>query len=118
VILSEAKKKMLALLSEGTGILMSCSDYGLPTIHSVGNREEQALQTSTEVVHCGFGMFKAYSPLGRMSTNMVTFDGGGAMRRVDNDDRHLSWSPLYGDKSDIVAMGYDFEAAIEAVNAL
>ena len=102
----ETLLKMLALVSEGTGVLTAGEIHpDIPTIHDVGDNEGRRLKTDGEVRHLGFGYFSA-----RVGNDKVGFDGGGAMRRVDDAD--WSWCPYTGP---VVETGYDLDAAREAI---
>jgi len=78
----------------------------IPTIHDVGHRNGQALQTAEEVEHMGFGFFRAGN---------WTFSGGGAMNRSKN----FSWTLLLPRQpEDVATIGYNIPLALSAVETL
>ena len=114
----EAYEKMAQYLSEDIGVLTAGEiDGRIPTIHDVGRREGQRLQVVTEVRHAGFGLFLAQAPAGGRD---ISFDGGGAMYHAENDDGGcgFGWTLLRGTREQLESMGYDFDAALDAIREL
>ena len=115
----QAYKRMLDLLVNGVGVLTTSGVHDdLPTIQDVGRREGQRLQVVTEVRHAGMGLFLAQAPFGGKD---ISFDGGGAMQSAEDEDGKwlFSFTPLRCDSQEqLVSMGYDYEAAIAAVEEL
>lgn len=108
----EAFDKMLRFLATGTGILTSSEIHpDIPTVHDVGNRGHR-LQTAGPTTHLGFGFFEAKTENGK-----VSFDGGGAMYRVKDENGNwlFSWTALKGNVDDL---GYHFGKAISAIGEL
>lgn len=60
------------------------------------------------VEHLGFGFFRMKTPKGE-----ITFDGGGAMHRVYDDDNWLcSWTFFRGDAAELAECGLVVENQI------
>ncbi len=81
---------LLNKLDEGVRALVSDTQLGLPTIHSIGG----------EVEHCGYGLMCLKTP-----EVELTFDAGGAMQRTPSGQ---GWSQLRVNRGEYP---YDFEAA-------
>jgi len=119
----EAYQQMLDRVNDGGAVLTTSGVHpDIPTIDEVGTRNGQRLQCTTEVRHCGFGLFMAGTPSGQFC-----FDGGGAMQRAQDDDGNwqFSWCPLtaksadYAKFDDILSdLGYDRQAVKVALESL
>ena len=96
---------------EGRGAVL-LSGSGMPGIPGIHNFYPKRYYPSIE--HCGFGFFE-----GRTERGKFSFDGEGAMRHAqagEGEDReYLSWTPLRAEEAVLEDLGYDFEAAMEAV---
>ncbi len=106
-------EEILESLEGGKAVLLAGSGIsGIPGIH---NFYPKRYYPSIE--HCGFGFFE-----GQTENGKFTFDGGGAMRYAqagEGEDReYLSWTPLRAEGTVLKDLGYDFQAAIEAVRRL
>ena len=88
-------------LEDGTPVLFSANDFGLPAIQDVEGAE-----------HMGFGHFIA-----DVGEGSIAFDAGGAMRTLEKDgERIISWTPVVGEIDTFVEeFGYDFEDVKEKV---
>jgi hypothetical protein len=111
--LNEAKEQMLKKLDDGLGVLVSVPGLGIHTIHEISPYEGSGLQSLTEVVHCGFGLFRSSTPSGEFY-----FNGGGAMERCDL----FAWTDLWaknGNTSEILKdLGYDVTLVREVIEKL
>ena len=108
-----AWEEILERLERGEAVLLAGSGTsGIPGIHSF---YPQKYYSSIE--HCGFGFFEGKTENGKFS-----FDGGGLMRHVQagegEDMKYLSWTPLRAERAVLEDLGYDFQAAIEAVKEI
>jgi len=109
----EAWEEILERLERGEAVLTAGSGTsGIPGIH---NFYPKRYYPSIE--HCGFGFFE-----GRTENGKFSFDGGGAMRHVQSgegeDREYLSWTPLRAEKAVLEDLGFDFQAAREAVKEI
>lgn len=90
------------MLEAGVPVLFSANDHDLPTIQDVPN-----------ATHCGFGVFKA-GP----ADATFTFDGGGAMTRIESPIA-ISWTFVSGNRDSFIdTMDYSFDRVLATLDAL
>ena len=111
--IKSAWEDILEKLERGEAVLLAGSGIsGIPGIH---NFYPQKYYPS--IKHCGFGLFE-----GRTEHGKFSFDGGGTMRHVQAGEgenrKSLSWTPIRAEGVVLEDLGYDFQAAIEAVRSL
>ncbi len=98
--------EILQKVKQGTPVLFASTDYaynnGLPHINTIENAD-----------HMGFGVFKAPTKTGE-----VTFDGGGAMQRIDGE----AYTILGGDTENVQfkdgTVGYPYDKVIKVLEQL
>ena len=106
----EAYVKMLEILNATTAVVTATQIHpDIPTVHDISHREGCRLRCDTELRHAGFGLF-----LAEVGGKRFSFDGGGAMRRAET----FSWTPLRFETPGLAELGYDVEAAREALTEL
>jgi hypothetical protein len=116
MIVQEAYQRMLELLDQGLGVLTGGEIHpDIPTIQDISHRDGVRLQCLKEVRHIVLGLFKGETASGEFS-----FDGGGAMRRVtDDEDNYLfAFTPLHAERVVLEELGYDAEAVRQAIEEL
>ena len=107
---------LLDKVNSGTAILTAGRIHdNIPTIHDIGHN--LPIDSNSEVRHVGFGFFEA-----KVNDDYITFDGGGAMYRLtDNDGNNiLSWCVLDANSGQLESMGYNLESvksALESFNS-
>ena len=107
---------LLDYVNSGTAILTAGKIHdNIPTIHDIGHN--LPIDSNSEVRHVGFGFFEA-----KVNDDCITFDGGGAMNRLTDNDRNniLSWCILGANSGQLESMGYNLESvksALESFNS-
>ena len=92
-------------LKNGNAVLVASNEHNIPTIHNVG--QNGPIRTDTEVIHCGFGLFKA-----EVDNETITFDAGGAMRRPEGKYQDYSYTILRASSKQLESMGYDIDSVL------
>ncbi len=106
----EALQEMCNIVQAGGAVLVAGKVHeDLPTIQQVSQRDGARLKVDTPVGHHGYGLFAA-----KVGGEMISFDGGGAMRRAGT----FGWCPLVASPEALAAMGYNLEAVEAAISEL
>lgn len=107
-------QELIDNLKKGNAILTAGSLHeDIPTIHNVSNHPDAILQVDDEVRHAGFGLF-----LAKVGDTDISFNGGGAMRRVENESESYSYTFLSASPKQLESMGYDIDKVLTAVKSL
>jgi len=97
-------------LKQGHAVLVAGKEHNIPTIHDIG--QNGPIRTDTEVIHCGFGLFKA-----DVDNETITFDAGGAMQRPTGQYQDYSYTILYASPKQLVSMGYDIDSVLATLES-
>lgn len=100
----EIEEVMIKRLEEGTPILFSANEMGLPEIQEVKNAE-----------HKGYGHFEK-----KVGDGVIYFNAGGSMYTLSVDGRYLiSWTMVRGNVDEwIEDFGYNFNEVIERLERI
>lgn len=107
--MKQVYETLLKFVTDKAPVLTSVKLHeDIPTIHEIGG------EYRSSVNHIGFGCFVGKTPSGEF-----TFDGGGAMAKVEaSDGKVIGYTALSGTKRVLEDLNYDIDKVITALKEL